>query len=248
MLKTFLQPFYAAYVVITFVTGLLITFPFYVLLSIGNTIATRRAIYTIVKYWARIWLWVIGMPLRISGPKPPDRRYVIVANHISYLDTVVLFPGLPGYFRALGKKEFSKVPVIGFLYKQIAIMVNRSSPESRAKSMRLMWRVLKRESHIIIFPEGTFNETGNPLKEFYNGAFKLALTTHTPILPILFPDTVLRWHYSAWWKVWPGRNRCIYMDPIPVDSLTINDLEQLKQIVYNAMETELKKYNYPGTP
>ncbi|GAA4462245.1 lysophospholipid acyltransferase family protein [Nemorincola caseinilytica] len=245
MLKKILQPFYAVYVVVTFLIGLCITFPFFVLLSIGNRKATRRLIYVIIRHWARIWLWVIGMPLRITGPCPPQRRYVIVCNHISYLDTVVLFPGLPGYFRALGKKEFSKVPVMGFLYRQIVIMVNRSNPQSRARSMRLMWRVLRHESHIVIFPEGTFNETGKPLKDFYDGAFRLAITSRTPILPIIFPDTVHRWHYSAWWKVWPGRNRAVYMQPIQVDGMTLPDVPRLKQIVYDAMEQELSRYDYP---
>jgi 1-acyl-sn-glycerol-3-phosphate acyltransferase len=169
-----------------------------------------------------------------------------VANHISYLDTVILFPALPGYFRALGKKEFSKVPLLGFLYRQIAIMVDRSSTESRAKSMKLMWRVLKRESDILIFPEGTFNETGAPLKSFYDGAFRLAITSQTPILPVVFPDTVKRWHYSGWWKLWPGRNRAIYLPAIAVTNLTMADLPTLKQQVYEAMEAELVKCGYPG--
>ncbi len=242
MVRKILQPFYTVYAVTTFVIGLLINFPFFLLISIGNNIAARSAIYTIIHYWARIWLWVIGMPLKISGAKPPQGRYVITANHISYLDTVVLFPGLPGYFRALGKKEFSKVPLMGFLYKQIVIMVDRSSERSRAKSMRLMWRVLKRESDILIFPEGTFNETGKPLKEFYNGAFRLAIVTQTPILPVIFPDTVDRWHYSAWWKIWPGRNRAIYLEPVPVNGMEIEDLPTLKQQVYNVMEAALIKY------
>ena len=242
MVRKILQPFYTVYAVTTFVIGLLINFPFFLLISIGNNIAARSAIYTIIHYWARILLWVIGMPLKISGAKPPQGRYVITANHISYLDTVVLFPGLPGYFRALGKKEFSKVPLMGFLYKQIVIMVDRSSERSRAKSMRLMWRVLKRESDILIFPEGTFNETGKPLKEFYNGAFRLAIVTQTPILPVIFPDTVDRWHYSAWWKIWPGRNRAIYLEPVPVNGMEIEDLPTLKQQVYNVMEAALIKY------
>ncbi len=245
LLKKIAQPAFTLYVIISFVIGLTITFPFFLLLSLGNSIAARKAIYTIIRYWARIWLWVIGMPLRVSGPQPPDKRYIVVANHISYLDTVVLFPGLPHYFRALGKKEFSRVPVMGFLYRQVAIMVNRSSPESRSKSMRLMWRVLKHEGDILIFPEGTFNETGKPLKDFYNGAFRLAISTQTPILPVIFPDTVHRWHYSGWWKLWPGVNRAIYLEPIPVAGMTMNNLTQLKQTVYDAMESELKKYNYP---
>ncbi len=241
MFRKIVQPFYTAYAIISFSTGLAILFPFFLLISIGNNIAARRTIYKIVTYWAKSWLWMNGMSLKISGPIPPKRRYVVVANHISYLDTVVVFNGLPGYFRALGKKEFSKVPVMGFLYRQIVIMVDRSSEHSRARSMRLMWRVLKNEADIMIFPEGTFNETGKPLKEFYNGAFRLAIDTQTPILPVIFPDTVDRWHYSHWWKIWPGRNRAIYLPPIQVEGLQLEDLPALKQRVYEEMEAALIK-------
>ena len=199
-------------------------------------------IYAVVKCWAQSWLFVTGMPLTKVGKQPPKGKYIIVANHISYLDSVLLFPSLPSYFRPLGKKEFAKIPIIGFLYKQLAIMVDRSSTESRIKSMRLMWRILKRESDILIFPEGTFNETGNPLKEFYNGAFRLAITSQTPILPIIFADTQDRWHYSAWWKLWPGKNRTIYLDPVPVAEMTIENLPVLKETVYRLMETTLIKY------
>ena len=200
------------------------------------------AIYRVVKYWADVWLWVVGMPLKVIGPPPPRGRYVIVANHISYLDTVVVFSGLPGYFRALGKKEFSRVPLMGFLYRQLVIMVDRSSPHSRARSMRLMWRVLKKEADILIFPEGTFNETGKPLKTFYDGAFRLAVTTQTTILPVIFPDTEDRWHYSAWWKMWPGRNRAIYLEPIKVNGMTDTQIPELKERVYRVMEAALEKY------
>ena len=246
MFRKIAQPFFTVYAVVTFVTGLFILFPFFLLISIGNNIAARRTIYNIVTYWAKSWLWMNGMPLQVLGAKPPERRYVVVANHISYLDTVVVFNGLPKYFRALGKKEFSKVPIMGFLYRQIVVMVDRSSDHSRAKSMRLMWRVLKNESDILIFPEGTFNETGKPLKEFYNGAFRLAIETQTPILPIIFPDTVDRWHYSKWWKIWPGRNRAIYLEPVPVVGLALTELPMLKQQVYEQMEAALIKYTVRG--
>ncbi len=174
---------------------------------------------------------------------PGEGKFIIVANHISYIDTLVIFPSIRGYFRPLGKKEISKIPVVGFIYKQLVIMVDRSSVYSRAKSMRLLWRVLHHEGSIIIFPEGTFNETGRPLKEFYDGAFRLAINTHIPILPVLLPDTVSRWHYSAWWKLWPGLNRVVFLDPVPVSGLTLENLPELKQQVYNLMETTLKAYN-----
>ncbi len=242
MVRKLLQPFYTAYVILTFAVSILIAFPFFVLISIGNNIAARKAIYTIIRYWSIGWLWLIGMPVRTIGKFPSRGRFIIVANHISYLDTLIIFPAIPTFFRALGKKEVSRIPIVGFIYKQVVIMVDRSNAHSRAKSLRLLWRVLNKEGNIIIFPEGTFNETPAPLKDFYDGAFRLAINTQTPILPMILPDTVERWHYSGWWKLWPGRNRVVYMDPISVDGLKIEDLPELKKQVYRRMEAELIRY------
>jgi 1-acyl-sn-glycerol-3-phosphate acyltransferase len=240
MLRKILQPFYTAYVLITFTVSILIAFPFFVLISLGDNIAARKTIYKIIRYWSTGWLWLIGMPVKTIGKRPPAGRYIVVANHISYLDTLIIFPAIPEYFRALGKKEISKIPVVGFIYKQVVIMVDRSSVYSRSKSMRLLWRVLKRESNIIIFPEGTFNETDKALKEFYDGAFRLAINTQTPIFPLILLDTVKRWHYSAWWKIWPGKNRVLFLPPVRVEGLTIEHLPELKQKVFQMMESALK--------
>jgi 1-acyl-sn-glycerol-3-phosphate acyltransferase len=242
MLRRILQPFYTAYVAVTFTASVLIIFPFFLIIGVWDSLGARRTIFYIVKYWSDAWLWLIGMPLTKIGKGKPNGRYVVVANHISYLDTINIFSAAHGYFRPLGKKEISAIPVIGFIYKQIVIMVDRSSLHSRARSMRLMWRVLHREGSIAIFPEGTFNEGEAPLKSFYDGAFRLAISTQTPILPVIFPDTVRRWHFSAWWKLWPGRNRIVYMEPVEVKGLTAQDAHALRDEVYRMMENELKKY------
>lgn len=242
MLRKILQPFYTAYVIVTFLISLLLAFPFFLLISIGNNTKSRRILWGITHYWSIAWLWLIGMPVSKKGHFPAEGSYVIVANHISYLDTLIIYGAVPRYFRPLGKKEMSKLPLFGFVYRQLVLMVDRGNAHSRAKSMRLMWKALKHECSVIIFPEGTFNETGLPLKNFYDGAFRLSANTQTPILPILFPDTVHRWHYSAWWKLWPGRNRAIYLTPIDVAGITIADTNTLKQNVFAIMEEELKKY------
>jgi 1-acyl-sn-glycerol-3-phosphate acyltransferase len=238
-MRKLFQPIYTVWALSTFVSSVLLAFPLFVLIAVGNSSKSRRAIWYIIRVWARFWLWLIGMPVRRSGQLPPEGRYVVVANHISYIDAIVIFPAIPGYFRPLGKKEFSRIPVIGFIYKQIVLMVDRSSQHSRGKSMRLMWRALRHECSIVIFPEGTFNETGAPLKDFYDGAFRLAINAQTPLLPILLPDTVQRWHYSGWWKLWPGRNRVVYLDPVPTDGLKPEDLPALKEKVYRLMEAKL---------
>ena len=241
MIRKILQPFYTAYVSITFLISILVAFPIFGLISLGNNFRSRRIIHSLIQYWSTGWLFIVGMPLKVKGTIP-EGRYIVVANHISYLDTLVIFPAVKGYFRPLGKKEITKIPVIGFIYRQVAIMVDRSSAVSRAVSMRLMWRVLKKEGNIVIFPEGTFNETGAPLKDFYNGAFRLALTTQTNIMPLILPDTERRWHYSAWWKIWPGKNRATFLKPVDVQGLGMGDLELIKQKVSTQMAEALIRY------
>jgi 1-acyl-sn-glycerol-3-phosphate acyltransferase len=244
-IKKIFQPFYAAYVGITFAISVLLFFPFCLIVAITGSARGRRLVFSALKYWSRGWLWFLGMPMKVSGAKPSAGKYVFVANHISYLDTVVLFPSVPGYFRVLGKVEMARIPFFGAIYRSLVIPVDRSSTESRAKSMRQMWHVLKKEASIFIFPEGTFNETEQPLKSFYDGAFRLAIRSQTPIVPVIFPDTVHRWHYSGWWKLWPGRNRAIILPVVPVEGLTLNELSELKQRVYTLMEEELRKHDYP---
>lgn len=245
MVRKVLQPFYTAFVFITFLVCILVAFPFFLLIGSRDHPTSREAIWHIVHYWAIGWLALIGMPLRKLGVKPGNRKYVVIANHISYMDTVAIYAALPCYFRTLAKKEMARIPVFGFIYKQLTILVDRSSAEHRTKSMRLMWRALRNESNIAIFPEGTFNETEEPLKNFYDGAFKLAISSQVPILPVLFLDTVNRWHYSAWWKLWPGRNRVVYLPTVEVEGLGMTDLPALKQHLHELMAAELRKYGYP---
>lgn len=77
------------------------------------------------------------------------------------------------------------------------------------------------------------------MKEFYDGAFRLAINAQVPILPLLFPDTVHRWHYSAWWKVWPGRNRAVFLHPVYVNGITTKDLPELREKVRQMMADKL---------
>lgn len=239
MLRFLWQPVYVLYAFATFLASVLIAFPVFVLISLRNNKAARRLIWQIIHYWGKSWLFMIGMPVKVRGACPRTERHIIVANHISYMDAIVIFPAISSYFRPLAKKEFIRIPVLGYIYKQVALLVDRSSPHSRSKSMRLMYRTLRHEASILIFPEGTFNETGAPLKAFYDGAFRLAINTQVPILPVLFPDTQDRWHYSGWWKVTPGRNRAVYLEPVPVAGMTMEDLPLLKQRVYHAMEAAM---------
>ncbi|RYE24965.1 MAG: 1-acyl-sn-glycerol-3-phosphate acyltransferase [Sphingobacteriales bacterium] len=239
-MRKLLQPVYTIYVLFTFVVCLLVAFPLFLIIGLWDKPWARRTIWNVVHYWALGWLVLIGMPMRRKGFKPTfNQRYVIVANHISYMDTIDIYAAIPSYFRTLAKKEMAAIPIFGYVYKQLTILVDRSSTHSRSKSLRLMWRAIKNESHITVFPEGTFNEGEQPLKEFFDGAFRLAINTQVPVLPLLLPDTVDRWHYSGWYKLWPGRNRAIFMEPIPTEGMTMADLPALKAKAHELMSAAL---------
>ena len=94
----------------------------------------------------------------------------------------------------------------------------------------------------MVFPEGTFNMTNKPLKGFYDGAFRLAIETKTPVKPVLFPHTYSRMNYKNIFSMTPGKCRIIYLEEIPADGLNIGDVQSLKQKVYAAMEKKLMEY------
>lgn len=241
-MKSVFQFVFACYIAVLFLVTLCFFAPIIALLSIPNKLPFRIMIWRVSRFWSRLLLFCKGMNVSISGRFPDTgKNYVIVANHLSYLDALNLFVVIPHYFRALGKIEFSKIPVFGFIYRQTAVLVDRSSTGSRTRSMKSMWRVLEKECSIAIFPEGTFNETELPLTTFYDGAFKLAASTNTEVLPIIFPDMKERWHYSAWWKIWPGINRAIILAPIAPKGKDAKAITVLKNEVFDAMHKAFKE-------
>lgn len=248
MIKKIVQPLYVGYFILVFMATLFLVLPFYFLLSIPNTQASRKGIWRLTWLWCRVFLRATGMRVQATGMLPNCKNMVIVANHVSYLDPIVIYDVLPFYFRPLAKHEIKKVPIFGFIYAQIALLVDRSSTQSRAKSMRKMQEALKNDCSIFLYPEGTFNETTEPMKSFYDGAFKLAIEAQVPILPILFPDTKARWHYDAWWHIWPGANRGIILDPIETEGLNMNDVIKLKEKVKNIMAQNLTLHHPISKP
>lgn len=95
----------------------------------------------------------------------------------------------------------------------------------------------------MVFPEGTFNMGTTPLKEFYDGAFRVAIETQTPIKPVLFLDGYRRLPYESLFKLTPGRSRVLYLAEIPVTGYTLADVGRLKDEVYAIMEKKLIEYD-----
>jgi len=229
---------YTLYAVLTFVVFFLLLFPLFLLLGLFKN--GRSAIWLVIRAWSYMWFFLLAMPVRRVFLQRPEKGqgYIVVANHSSYLDTALIFRVLPFMVRPLAAQEYAGIPLFGFLYRKMAVLVDRSNERSKALSVRLLHRVLRRECSIFIFPEGGLNETERPLKHFYSGAFRIARETGTPILPLVFPDTVKRWQPGSFWKWKPGICRAVFLPAVMPDEVPGN-VEALQTLVFEQMETAL---------
>jgi 1-acyl-sn-glycerol-3-phosphate acyltransferase len=239
-----LQWIYCIYALITFIIVMLLIFPFTLIAALFGRMRGGNMIYRLCTLWADIWLFLVFIYHRNHYEQPIDKnkQYIFVGNHISYLDAPLLAKTIRRPIRALGRIELSNMPVFGFIYRSVVVIVNRSDAAHRAKSVRNLVSVISRGVSIIVMPEGTFNMGHTALKDFYDGAFKVAVETQTTIKPFLLLDAFDRMHYRHLFTLTPGRSRAIFLQEVPVDGLTLKDVPSLKQKVYELIEKKLIEY------
>lgn len=240
-----IRALFSVYGFVLFILIMLILFPFVIIASFFGTIRGGNMIYNICQLWsdAMLPLWGIRHRNIYEVPHNRNKPCVFVFNHISYMDIPVILKAIrKQHFRILGKAEMAKIPVFGFFYRNAVVMVDRSSVEKRARSVQKLKAVIRKGISVVIAPEGTFNMTTNPLKDFYDGAFKIAIETQTPIKPILFLDSYDRLNYKSIFTLTPGKSRAVYLEEISVDGLTVKDVTMLKEKVYSLMEEKLSAY------
>jgi 1-acyl-sn-glycerol-3-phosphate acyltransferase len=247
-MRRFFQYCYAVWAILWFVLLMLIVLPLTLLASLAGKVKGGNLIYTICNGWAIAWYTLIGIRHKEIYEAPHDRtrQYIFVANHISYMDIPCIVHSIHQPVRVLGKHEMVRYPVFGIIYKMAAILVDRRDAAKRAKSVRALKAAIKKGISIFIFPEGTFNETPAPLKDFFDGAFRIAIETQTPIKPVLFVDTLERMHYRSFFDASPGKCRTVFLETIEVEGYTMAQLKELKQKVHHLMEEGMRRYRtYP---
>ncbi|MGL4359422.1 MAG: lysophospholipid acyltransferase family protein [Sediminibacterium sp.] len=245
-----LQAAYSIYALCMFIIVMLLVFPFILCCLPFGKIKGGNLIYNLCRIWGLTWYYTIGVQHREVYEAPHDRarQYIFIANHISYMDIPPIILATHQPIRALGKVEMVKIPVFGWIYRAAVILVDRTNTQARAKSVRALKAAIKKNISIIIFPEGTFNETKKPLKSFFDGAFRIAVESQTPIKPLLLVDTLKRLHYKSVFSLTPGISRVVYLEEIPVNNLTQKDIPALKEKVYKIMEEGLRRYVQYPTP
>lgn len=246
VIKKKITALFSIYALLLFIVLMLILFPFVIIASLFGKINGGNFIYDICRLWADIFMLFTDIIHKniFEAPKVINEPVIFVFNHTSYMDIPILMKAFRKQpIRILAKAEMAKVPVFGFIYRKATVMVDRSSPEARAKSALKLKAVLKKNISVVMAPEGTFNMTHKPLKDFYDGAFRIAIETQTPIQPVLFLDAYNRLHYDSVFSLTPGRSRAVFIEKIEVNNYTLQDVNELKMLVYKKMEATLIKYN-----
>jgi cell division protein ZapE len=148
---------------------------------------TRRR--SLVSAMARMALRLAGMRVEAMGLERLPRPCIVVANHCSYLDGVVLCAQLPSWFSFVIKREMAAVPVAGTLLRRIgAEFVARGDRARGARDARRLLRQAAIGQALVFFPEGTFStEVG--LMHFHIGAFAAAARANVPVVPIAIRGT-----------------------------------------------------------
>lgn len=220
--------------------------PLFIYAFLQEKVKGGNFIYKISRFWADVFFLMLG--IRYSNideaPHTIDEEYIFVSNHISYLDIPMMMKVVKQQkMRILGKAEMTKIPVFGSIYKRGAVSVDRSSAKARFQSMKELISYIHKKISVFICPEGTFNTTHRPLKNFYDGAFRIAIETQKPILPILFLDTYDRLNYESIFSLNPGKCRSVYLSRTNTEGLTIEDLPVLKEKIFEQMEEALIRYH-----
>jgi 1-acyl-sn-glycerol-3-phosphate acyltransferase len=198
----------------------------------------QKYFVTISKLWMNVWLFLVGCPVKVSGREnfKPGIAYIVVFNHNALLDVPLSSPYVPGANKTIAKASFAKIPLFGLFYKRGSVLVDRGSEKSRIKSFEAMKKVLAGGMHMCIYPEGTRNRSNEPIKPFYNGAFKLALATKKEIIPCVIIGTKKAMPINKKFFLLPVRLKMHFLPAVASTDITLKDL---KEKVFNAM---LKDY------
>src|SRR5680860_864265 len=159
--------------------------------------------------WATPILYGMGCPPEIEREQKMERQksYMLVANHTSMLDIMLMLYISENPFVFVGKKELVKIPLFGFFYKRVCILVDREDTKSRTGVYRRAQKRLNQGLSICIFPEGGVPDNETVLLDtFKDGAFKMAVAHAIPVVPVTFYDNKKRFSFT-FYSGGPGRVR-----------------------------------------
>jgi 1-acyl-sn-glycerol-3-phosphate acyltransferase len=196
----------------------------------------------IARWWAYFILYGMGFFPKIRRERKfvKGESYMLVANHTSMTDIMLMLVAVKNPFVFVGKKELVKIPLFGYFYKRTCILVDRQNQRSRKEVFDSAQRRLNNGTSICIFPEGGVpDDTSVLLDSFKDGAFRLAIDHQIPIVPMVFYDNKKRFPY-IFTKGSPGKMRVKIKEFIPTKGLGQESKKEIREKTREVILQELK--------
>jgi len=174
---------------------------------------------------------------QISGLENIDKNkaYVIVANHQSLADIVIMYK-THAQFKWVAKESLFAIPFIGWclsLTKHIKLSRGNLGSIKKAYQEAVYW--LRKDMSVVFFPEGTRSGNGK-IGKFQSGAFKLAIQEKRPILPIAIDGTREAIPKGSWIFKTKVKGKLIVLKPIETENLQAEDFISLRDITHEKIE------------
>jgi 1-acyl-sn-glycerol-3-phosphate acyltransferase len=202
-----------------------------------------RQQHAIAQAWARTLLLISLSPVKIIGVEKlhEHETAVYASNHLSYMDTPVLFARLPFQFRILAKQSLWKIPFIGwYLHRSGQVPVDSMSPRSLIASLNRGVATLKSGLPLVLFPEGGRAATGE-LQTMMSGCAYMAIKAGVPLIPLTLIGTyeLLPIHV---YSLNPRPLLIVVGDPITTTGLTTRDADALTKRLYQSISNTYGQY------
>lgn len=230
-----LHRIYSCWFYLLFLGFYLVMFPFYFLFLQVR----KKWAYNIVHRFNTLWGYVImfpaGMPVVTRGRKKidPKKTYIFAPNHSSYVDIPICNVAISNQFRFIGKAELNSIPLFGYMFKRVHISVNRESKIDAFRSFKKAQDCIKDNLSVLFFPEGTIPDKKSVvLARFKEGAFRLAIDTQVPIVPVTILGAHEAFPDDGTLLVYPRKITVVFGDPIETTGLKMEDVDFLKKKVY----------------
>jgi len=203
-----------------------------------------RQQHFVARQWARTMLRLAFCRITIVGKDKlnPPPLAVYASNHLSYMDTPLLFASLPFQFRILAKQGLWKIPFVGwYLRRSGQVPIDASSPRSAIAGLLRGVKALNAGLPLFVFPEGARSADGTLHPMASGGAF-MAIRAGVPLVPLALIGTheLLPMHVYA---LRPRPLKIIVGDPIPTGGLTTRDADALTAQLYSAITAMYDEYN-----
>ena len=221
---------------------ILLMFPFLVLSIV--TESGYPYFFRMARIWAKCILFGMGFYYKIEKNQELEshKSYMIIANHTSMIDIMLMLVLIDKPFVFVGKQELSKIPLFGFFYKRTCILVDRSNSKSKHSVFESAQKRINQGLRICIFPEGGVPDDESILLDtFKDGAFRLAIDHQLPIVPIAFPDNKKRFSYT-FLSGSPGLLRAKILDFIETKGKIMTDKNSIKEDAWQMIHKQLLEF------